>query len=243
MKTEQQHIEDLKRAVAKRFARTLDAPTDYDALALDIASITGESVSVSTLKRLFGYDKHSTTPRPSTLSTLSRYVGYTGWSDFCGREEMGVEPSPKRAKLARKGLYIAILAMVIAVVIIGILISAEPGDTANTEPTEPLPTKTTAEDIRNKWTQLSVQKCDSIRTYRQELAVVEYSKVIDNFYFAFVFDEAKRGIAEDIDALANISEEEKVALKAEIASSCQNICVELMREIADELNSIHAQEE
>ena len=148
-----------------------------------------------------------------------------------------------RAKRTKKGLYIAILAIVVATLIIGILISAEPGDTAKTEPTEPLSTEPTAEDIRNKWTQLSVRKCDSIRTYRQELTVREYSKMIDNFYFAYVFDEAKRGIAEDIDALTNISEEEKAALKAEIASSCQNICVELMREIADELNSIHTQEE
>lgn len=243
MKTEQQHIEELKRAVAKRFARTLDAPTDYDALALDIASITGESVSVSTLKRLFGYDKHSTTPRPSTLSTLSRYVGYTGWSDFYGREQMSVEPSPKRAKRTKKGLYIAILAMVVAILIIGILISAEPSNTAYSESTEPLSAEPTAVDIRNKWIELSVRKCDSIRTYRQELAVVEYSKVIDNFYFAYVFDEAKRGIAEDIDALEGISDEKKAVLKAEIASSCQNICVELIREIADELNSIHTQEE
>lgn len=78
MKTEIQHIEGLKEAVLAKFARTLDAPTDYDALSLDIVNATGESVSASTLKRLFGYDKHATTPRPSTLSALARYVGSAG---------------------------------------------------------------------------------------------------------------------------------------------------------------------
>lgn len=242
MKTEIQHIEELKTAVAEKFAHTLDAPTDYDALSLDIASVTGESVSVSTLKRLFGYDRHSTTPRPSTLSTLSRYVGYAGWSDFCGREESDKELSPKSKKRITHKRSLLIIGAVIAASIIGTVVFTEKHDIPDIEPTEVVSGKPTAEDIRNKWVQLSVQKCDSIRAYRQEMAVAEYSKVIDNFYFSFVFDEAKRGIAEDIDAVDGLSAEEKATQKTEIAASCQNICVELMREIADELNAIHRQD-
>lgn len=78
-----QNIESLKVHVAKAFGRTLDSPSDYDSLSLSIREKTGEYISPTTLKRLFGYVKPATVPRPSTLSVLSRYVGYAGWSDFC----------------------------------------------------------------------------------------------------------------------------------------------------------------
>ena len=77
------YIDRLKAEVLLRFGRTLDAPTDYDLLSVAIEKSTGEVISVSTLKRLFGYKGQSTIPRPSTLSVLARYVGTTGWSDFC----------------------------------------------------------------------------------------------------------------------------------------------------------------
>ena len=83
-----QNIELLKGHVAKAFGRTLDSPSDYDSLSLSIREKTGEYISPTTLKRLFGYVKPATVPRPSTLSVLSRYVGYAGWSDFCASQEL-----------------------------------------------------------------------------------------------------------------------------------------------------------
>ena len=83
-----EHIEKLKDAVVAVFGQTLDAPTAYEQLSADIQKITGELISVSTLKRLFGYIKPGTIPRPSTLSVLARYVGSAGWSDFCSRCSM-----------------------------------------------------------------------------------------------------------------------------------------------------------
>ena len=71
-----EHIDLLKRAIIECFGRTLDSPTDYDMLSADIRECTGETISSATLKRLFGYLKPSTAPRPSTLSVLARYVGY-----------------------------------------------------------------------------------------------------------------------------------------------------------------------
>ena len=89
-----EHIDLLKRAIIECFGRTLDSPTDYDMLSADIRECTGETISSATLKRLFGYLKPSTAPRPSTLSVLARYVGYTGWSDFCQAQQTGPSESP-----------------------------------------------------------------------------------------------------------------------------------------------------
>lgn len=80
---EARNIESLKEHVAKAFGRTLDSPADFDVMSLSIRERTGEYISPTTLKRLFGYVKPATVPRTSTLSVLSRYAGYAGWSDFC----------------------------------------------------------------------------------------------------------------------------------------------------------------
>ena len=90
-----EHIDLLKRAIIECFGRTLDSPTDYDMLSADIRECTGETISSATLKRLFGYLKPSTAPRPSTLSVLARYVGYTGWSDFCQAQQPRLNTWPK----------------------------------------------------------------------------------------------------------------------------------------------------
>lgn len=97
MESRAEHIERLKQAVVAAFGQTLDAPTDYERLSADIQRKTGEVISTSTLKRLFGYIRPGTIPRPSTLSVLARYVGSTGWSDFCSRWSDGESFEPSKS--------------------------------------------------------------------------------------------------------------------------------------------------
>lgn len=102
-KTEKTHghskVSLLLKAVLKQFGKTLDSPADYDSLSLDIQTKTGEAVSSTTLKRLYGYVKPSTSPRLSTLSVLARYAGYTGWSDFCKRYSPDTDKQYDQAQL------------------------------------------------------------------------------------------------------------------------------------------------
>lgn len=246
MKTEIQHIEELKEAILAKFARTLDAPTDYDALSLDIANATGESVSASTLKRLFGYDKHATTPRPSTLSALARYVGFAGWSDFCEYNGGGDVCGQKPKLLIHNPRILFVLAAIVVAVLISLVFVIEGSSVApDTTPSsdksqaEPKPIELSVASVRDKWSQLSLQKCDSVRACRHKMHVVEYRKAIDNFYFPYVFEVMKQGVAEDIDKVENLSEQERAAAKSEIFSYCQNMCANLMREIAAELREYH----
>lgn len=246
MKTEIQHIEELKEAVLAKFARTQDAPADYDALSLDIANVTGESISVSTLKRLFGYDKYATTPRPSTLSALARYVGFAGWSDFCERNSGGDMCGQKPKLLIHNPRIIFVLVAIVVAVLISLVFVIEGSSVvSDTTPSsdksqaEPKPIELSVESVREKWSQLSLQKCDSVRAYRHKMHVLEYNNVIDNFYFHYVFELMKQGVAEDIDKVENLSEQERSAAKSEIFSCCQNVCAELTREIAAELREYH----
>ncbi|MBQ4499087.1 MAG: hypothetical protein II985_02485 [Alistipes sp.] len=242
-----QYIELLKAEVLRRFGRTLDAPTDYDQLSLDVSEVTGDSLSVSTLKRLYGYDKRSTMPRPSTLSTLSRYVGYAGWSDFCAQQvdvelpsSSAVNAKPSR----RRPVWVAVVILAAVGGVVAYMLRPTPDKPASQETTPPVEVQLSAEEIierdiakiRQAWMEDATRRCDSIRRYRAEMDVVAYSKLVDNFYFPYLFTTVKQGVERDIESLQLTDTLRSREVASEIFRQCQERCVELMREIAPELN-------
>lgn len=75
----------LKERVEAEFGHTPLSPSDFDKLSARIQSRCGESVAVSTLKRLWGYVKNPFSPTFTTLSVLCRYAGYRDWHSFCAQ--------------------------------------------------------------------------------------------------------------------------------------------------------------
>lgn len=75
-------ITTLLSSIEERLGRPVKSPTDFDLLSLRISETISEHISSTTLKRLYGYISTDHTPRYSTLSTLSRFVGYSDWDDF-----------------------------------------------------------------------------------------------------------------------------------------------------------------
>lgn len=82
MESLQLHIDALKRAIKEKAGRSMDSPGDYDFLSLEVKKATNEYISPTTLKRFFNYIQSNVSTRTSTLSLLSRYLGYKGWDDF-----------------------------------------------------------------------------------------------------------------------------------------------------------------
>lgn len=76
-------ITQLKKMVEERLGRKPDSPANFNILALDIMDETGETVSVSTLKRMWGYVSYQSKPSTTVLSVLARYVGQSDWATFC----------------------------------------------------------------------------------------------------------------------------------------------------------------
>lgn len=76
-------INTLIEHVERRIGRPIKSPVDFDLLSLRISEQISENVSTTTLKRIFGYIYTEHTPRYSTLSIISRFVGYQDWEDFC----------------------------------------------------------------------------------------------------------------------------------------------------------------
>lgn len=82
MEVEKNLLETLKARVAIKFGNTPRTPTDFNLLSSEITKVTGLTIGISTLKRIWGYvpSNHGTTY--STLSLLSKYVGYSDWDAF-----------------------------------------------------------------------------------------------------------------------------------------------------------------
>lgn len=80
-------------AVEKRFERRPATSTHFIALSYAIESATGEHLSASTLKRLWGYVSSTPAPRISTLDVLSAYVGQRSFRSFCDSLRAGKEDS------------------------------------------------------------------------------------------------------------------------------------------------------
>lgn len=73
----------LMSLVEKKFHKDVKTTTDFNILAGEIESVTCESVSPSTLKRMWGYVNMSPMPRQSTLDVLARYIGKSDYKSFC----------------------------------------------------------------------------------------------------------------------------------------------------------------
>ena len=94
MSDKDKYVKLLTGDVEERLGRGMLSPKDFEYLHGIITSELNESVSVSTLKRLWGYSKYLSSPSVSILSILCRLVGYRDWEDYrANREKEDNAPS------------------------------------------------------------------------------------------------------------------------------------------------------
>jgi len=75
---------------------------DFETLSDRIADKTSVTLSVSTLKRIWGKVKYDSSPTLATLNALARYAGFEGWRDFVARE--ATTPMPQTTEPASPAL-------------------------------------------------------------------------------------------------------------------------------------------
>ena len=73
----------LRQRIELKMGRKFNSPTQFEFLSGALWSQTGERISSSTLKRLWGYVEGTDTLRESTLRILSNFLGYDSFGDFC----------------------------------------------------------------------------------------------------------------------------------------------------------------
>ncbi len=102
MKTSQEIIK-LKQLVEDSIPRKIKTPADFVYLSGVIFERCGETISETTLKRIWGYIEGYDTTRFHTLSILARFVGYNDWDDFV--KEHVVDPDEQSEEIMQKCIY------------------------------------------------------------------------------------------------------------------------------------------
>jgi hypothetical protein len=97
---------------------------DFEALSERIFKETKVSLSVSTLKRLWGKIRYEGTPNVATLNTLAQFAGYENWRAFISngfpQSSNGAttkEKKPVTFSIARRGVLVIIVIAIVAVLI------------------------------------------------------------------------------------------------------------------------------
>ena len=75
-------ISELKKRIEQQLKRKVKTPNDFIFLSGAVWERTHETISSTTLKRLWGYVDGADETRNSTLEILSRFLGFDNWDDF-----------------------------------------------------------------------------------------------------------------------------------------------------------------
>ena len=81
--SKEQSFEHLRNAIETAIGRKMKSPRDFDFLAQAVFDKLHQSISVSTLKRFWGYVPHNSTTRSSTLDLLAQFIDYEDYDHFC----------------------------------------------------------------------------------------------------------------------------------------------------------------
>ena len=93
----------LKQMVEDTIPRKIKTPADFTYLSGVIFERCGETISETTLKRIWGYIEGYDTTRFHTLSILARFVGYNDWDDFV--KENVIDPNEQSEEIMQKCIY------------------------------------------------------------------------------------------------------------------------------------------
>ena len=123
----------LRSDIEAQVDRKIRTPKDFDFLSACIAERLHQTVSTSTLKRVWSYVASDTKPRLSTLDILAQFIGYHDWEDYCASDtenDVATEQadlqspsltSPQDQRKPRHNGLMILLAVVAVSLVVGIL--------------------------------------------------------------------------------------------------------------------------
>lgn len=178
MTTQEQYIQRLKEMVVATFGRNITTTEDCIALSNAVVESVGVEVDIESLEQLFLSDNTHLAPRPVMLSSLARFVGFTGWSDFCtARDITPSEVSPKLPVVRRWGI-IALTAAAIITVIISVIALISGGDDTTGEV---LAVDSRFRNLETEWVARTIERCNTLRAYYNENEAERYNLRVDKF--------------------------------------------------------------
>lgn len=229
-------------AVYMRGCRSIITAAIIANIIIAAVTPTGEYISPTTLKRLFGYVKPATVPRTSTLSVLARYVGKTGWSDFSAQpvhqepaeQPAQSEPSVPSAPVERKDgirkyLPLLIAATILLIGIVTVLVFRRQDGAVQERPAEPeesaLSIQAKYDSILEECLDEAEKRCNNVLAQRDKMDSKEYRVYANSEYVKIVFTDIDRLVSEKTaEAFPDESVREKYRL--DIFAKCRDYCIE-----------------
>ena len=103
MNTQDAAVTLLLEKIEEQLGRKMMTPKDFDFLAVQVFEKTRQSISVSTLKRVWGYVSSKGAASETTLDLLSNFAGYDSFFQFC-QQTIETSESADKGSLPRGGL-------------------------------------------------------------------------------------------------------------------------------------------
>lgn len=87
-------LKDLIRITNENLGYKPCTPSDFNQVIISIRKKTGQTISQSSIKRLWGYVHYSNTPSQNILNVLSRFNDFDDWDDYLRRYgQRGIDES------------------------------------------------------------------------------------------------------------------------------------------------------
>ena len=93
--SQQRDFDRLRQTIESATERTIRTPKDFDFLSEQIFHKLHQSISATTLKRIWGYVPSESLPRESTLDLLAQFAGHASWKDYCSDGNKNAPPLTK----------------------------------------------------------------------------------------------------------------------------------------------------
>ena len=243
------HIENLKREIGLKFGRTIESAADFDSLSIDIGKNISETVSPSTLKRVFGYVKYDAEPRASTLSILARYVGYSGWSDFCrnytpSEARNGIVYKDMQTRIRKLKMLVSFLSaacIILGLACVVLAVRLDKAMTPDRNTVESVPERTIMEmedaryqEIRSDCIMKVKHLTDSVMALRGKLPLYRYVEICDSAYFHIAFDYMKPYINRTISEAFPDNDTLRTVHSNELFIECRDQAMVLINHISAE---------
>lgn len=178
MTTQEQYIERLKELTTAEFGRQILTHDDCIALSNTVMESVGIDIDIESLEQLFLTETNNIAPRPLMLSSLARYVGFTGWSDFCTARDVTPTEDRDRLPVARHWGVIGLTAVAILVVIISIIALVRgSGDDDNGYRS----VDSRFRNVEQEWLAGTTEHCNTLRAYYDTNDAERYNDRVDSF--------------------------------------------------------------
>jgi hypothetical protein len=220
MTTQEQYVARLKEFVEAKFGRSITSLEDCDALSEAVGEATNIKLDSRAFMPIFVHDSRAVAPRPVTLSTLARYLGYNSWSEFCTSSNVLPAEDTDVIPVVRRWGVIILTALAIVVVAGAIifLIRAVDSDRSKVDNRH----LEVVERVEQRWVARTMEECNAMRAYKSDSTYVDMLDAFALEYNELLDAEVLRDIRDAVDGEGISISDENIAAHADtIANRCR----------------------